>query len=105
MTYDCDGGSIMIGNESFRVQIPNGYGDGYFPVKVIDKELSGETRGFQFCGSVQGTDINIYGYDCLHNKQELEENVLKKLEPGRYGIYAKDGKIILEKWRWSYDEV
>ena len=103
MKYDCDGGSIMIGNESCRVCIPNGYGDGCFSVKVINKEFSEETKEFTFRGTVQGTDLNIYNYDCLHNKEELEENILKKLKPGRYGIYAKNGKIILEKWRWAYE--
>ena len=87
--YSADGGAIQLGNENFNCHFTNDYGDGTFSVFVInDGEMS--TKGYKFKGSVQGT-FNVYGYDCD------TETILTTLT-GRYGVYAKDGNIIIERW-------
>ena len=102
--YGCDGGTIMIGTKECRSCFPNGYGDGEFSVEVIStekqkKEFNKNYKKWNWLGTVEGNEINVYSYDCL-DQSEIEntkENILFTLS-GRYGIYRNNGKIILEKW-------
>ncbi len=101
--YDCDGGTIAIGTKECRSCFPNGYGDGCFSVEVVSTENQKKTfkeyyRNWEYVGSVEGTEINVYDYDCL-NSDELEDksHILFTLS-GRYGVYRNNGKIVLEKW-------
>ena len=101
--YDCDGGSIAIGTKECRSCFPNKYGDGCFSVKVISTEKQKKTFNehyskWRYVGSVEGTGINVYDYDCLHGDElEDESHILFTLN-GRYGVYCNNGKIILDKW-------
>lgn len=96
--YDCDGGCIMLGNASSRVCFPNGFGDGEFTVYVCDKNKK-DTKHYEFLGTVSGSVVNIYSYDCLWGDELLEaENIRYTLPEGRYAVYANSGTIILEKW-------
>ena len=100
--YDCDGGTIMIGNENSRACFPNGYGDGCFSVRVIDteeqkKKFNEDYKKWNYLGSVEGNEINVYAYDCLRDEDlKNKENILFTLS-GRYGVYYNNGKIALEK--------
>lgn len=100
-TYGCDGGTIMLGNETSRVCFPNDFGDGKFTVIVNTKKTYGEYRNheFKWLGTVEGNNIHIYNYDCLI-ESELTDNksILYTLPEGRWAVYALDGNILLELW-------
>lgn len=96
-TYTCDGGSICIGTKASRAFFPNNYGDGGFYVYTCSnlRELKGD---WMFKGAVEGTNINVYKYDCLSNEEcENHKNILFTLT-GRWGVYAQGGDIALERW-------
>ena len=98
-TYECDGGTIMIGTKESRTSLPNGYGDGEFEVSVIegeDKKEFSKSKGWQWVGAVEGENINVYSYDCLH-EDELDDSILYNLS-GRFGVYCREGDIVLERW-------
>ena len=67
-TYTCDAGSLKVGNDEFQMLIGNGYGDGCFNVTISDEQPEGD---WEFVGSFQGKNVNIYSYDCashpIHN--------------------------------------
>lgn len=93
--YEADGGEIMIGNQYFRANYPNCYGDGCFKVIVTDNnDLS--DHNYRFVGSIDG-NFNVYEYDCLHNGFDDKANILCTLN-GRYGVFAKNGNVKLVKW-------
>jgi len=101
--YDCDGGSIAIGTKECRSCFPNGYGDGCFSVEVVStkeqkKIFNEHYSNWKFVGSVEGSAINVYDYDCL-NIDELEDksHILFTLS-GIYGVYCNNGDIVLDKW-------
>ena len=79
----CDGGCLQIGNDTFNLKIPNGYGDCGFPVLICtEKEFVQDipnSRNFRWMGCAEG-EFNIYAYDC--DKDEILDTV-----KGRYGIY------------------
>lgn len=87
-----DAGGVKIGNESFRVIVPNGYGDTDENIVAIIKESDAfNNSAFEFWSTIEGENINIYDYDC-------GDTVVMKLPKGRYGIYYNDRVIILQKW-------
>lgn len=99
--YSCDGGSLMLGNKDFQVAFPNGFGDGGFPVYIggpgrrVCKEFHGDR--VRFVGSIEGK-FNVYSYDCLNGDELVDsDNILVTLN-GRYGVYACEGYMFLEKW-------
>ena len=93
--YEADGGSIMLGNSNFRACFSNFYGDGCHMVTVTADKIS--YPGYKFMGVVEGDGINVYNYDCLHDGFDEEANILCKLN-GRYGVFAKDGNIVIQRW-------
>lgn len=84
--YACDGGCLLIGNASFRFNLPNGFGDGHHRVYVSsDKnDIPKESR---WVGKIRGDAINVYNYDCYDTLDELYENVLFTLR-GEYAVYV-----------------
>lgn len=83
-----DAGSLKIGNESFSINISNGYGDGETKYAILERnELNDDMM--DFLTSVEGT-LNIYSYDC---GSHINETI-----SGRYGIYRYDGIIVFKKW-------
>jgi hypothetical protein len=100
-TYECDGGTIMLGNETSRVCIPNGYGDGAFTVEITTEKTYGKLHGYKmnWLGTVQGNNIHVYNYDCLIADELTDNNcILYTLPKGRWAVYALDGDILLELW-------
>lgn len=99
--YSADGGAICIGSGKCQSCFPNGYGDGEFTVYVIENEEERKQNNFykdwRWVGSVQGTKIRVYNYDCYSNKEELKENIVFELS-GRYGIYVNEGNVVLVNW-------
>lgn len=95
MRYSCDGGCLVIGNASCRFSVPNGYGDGEYRVCVTDDEsiIPHDSRSV---GRVEGDAINIYGYDCIDNINELCANVLLTIQ-GEYRVYVWSGDIFVLK--------
>lgn len=101
--YDCDCGSITIGTKECRSNFSNGYGDGCFSVEVISTEKQKKTFNkhyskWRYVGSVEGTGINVYDYDCLDGDELEDESHILFALSGRYGVYCNNGKIVLDKW-------
>lgn len=100
-TYSCDGGTIMLGNETSRVCLPNGYGDGEHRIEIRDiedKDYSARDN-MTWLGTVQGNNIHVYDYDCLHGEAlTSKEHILCTLVAGRWAVYCKQGNILLEQW-------
>lgn len=105
--YCCDGGTIMMGTSKCRFSIPNDYGDGTFNVYILPKDeslggfVSDITKFYDdwdWRGCVEGEDIKIYSYDCVHSEKEADEYVLTTLS-GRYHVYAEKlgGDILLKE--------
>lgn len=99
--YSCDGGSLMLGNKDFQVAFPNDYGDGRHLVyigttgRTVPDTFHGDR--VKFVGSIQG-EFNVYSYDCLEESELVDsDNILVTLN-GRYGVYACEGYMFLEKW-------
>ncbi len=84
-----DIGGLKIGNDSFSINIPNGYGDGDMYYTVLGKGCFNHDM-LDYFTSVRGTEINIYDYDC---GDEILETI-----SGRFGIYYGYGFVVLEKW-------
>ena len=100
-TYGCDGGTIMIGNETSRVCLPNGYGDGQFTVTITTKKTYGKHKNqeMEWLGTIQGNNVHIYNYDCLIESDLTDDNcILYTLPEGLWAIYALNGNILLELW-------
>lgn len=103
--YGCDGGCLAIGTKVCQMHIPNDIGDGQYSVFVYTlkddaRDVEDNDRNWKWRGTVEGTRINVYNYDCLI-PSEMSENVLCTLS-GRYAIYVSRGDIALVKWRkWS----
>lgn len=109
---EADAGSVLIGNDTTRYQVHNGYGDGlvhvYTDVTDADKREIAEHRNvdeWELEGVTHGT-THIYLYDCLYNHETgelIQEKPLATLE-GRYaiysgkGLYMKTGVVIFVKW-------
>lgn len=97
--YECDGGTIMLGNEGCRVCIPNNYGDGEFTVEISDDRDAKLVDRMDWKGTVEGDNIHIYSYDCLHGDDEEDKDyILYTLPAGRYAIYVSRGYVVLERW-------
>lgn len=80
ITYS-DIGSILLGNKDFKIAINNGYGDCDNDIYIINHNVNIEC--LKFNTTFEGTDINIYEYDCAKSEDES----LIKLS-GRYAIYS-----------------
>ena len=97
--YSCNGGTIMIGNETSRVCIPNGFGDGTFNVEIIlrGKYPNPKFNKYEFVASVVGSNLNVYACDWLNEDGLVAENVLYTLPPGDYAVYVYDGRVGIVK--------
>jgi len=84
-----DVGGLKVGNSSFNIVIPNGYGDGRTLVSLNGKGTF-NTEAFNFWGTLKGDNIGIYSYDC-------GDEVIKTIS-GNFGVFYKNGLIILEEW-------
>ena len=95
--YGCDGGTICIGTPEARACYTNDYGDGSHAVYVCGRNEKNLDR-WHFKGAIVGTDIRVFDYDCLTTEEcKDDKHVLFKLS-GRFGIYASNGTIVLERW-------
>lgn len=86
-----DAGGLKVGNDSFSVIIPNGYGDGDMYVAVVSKGCLNHDM-LNFWTVISGDKLQIYDYDC-----GTEANVINTLS-GRYGVFFGYGFVVLEKW-------
>jgi hypothetical protein len=98
-TYECDGGTIMLGNETSRISLPNDFGDGEFAVTITTKKTYGNRHKWKWRGVVEGNNIHIYKYDCLIESELTDDRaILYTLPEGRWAVYTLDGNILLELW-------
>lgn len=87
---ESEAGSVKFGNEHFTVRIPNGYGDGYTRVVVIDDVSYVNwacNKGVErmFGGSISGV-FYLYSHDCRDEvKVELDGDYLITI--GKKEIY------------------
>lgn len=91
-TYS-DVGGVKVGNDTFNVVVPNGYGDGVTRCRMVEKGTPWPSDAFTFWGCINGTDINIYEYDC-------GSDVERHLDGTRYGcFYNGTGSfVVFERW-------
>lgn len=85
-----DAGGVKIGNDSFSVIIPNGYGDTDKNIVAVIDDNSLNKTAFDFWSVVEGTNISIYEYDCGNDTVATLS--------GEYGVYVNDRVIVFEKW-------
>ncbi len=99
---EADAGSVLIGNDTMRYQVRNGYGDGLTHVytdvskeDMVALEDIHDISAWAFEGVACGT-THIYPYDCLYNTETGEltpEPPLATLE-GRYAIHSGHGECM-----------
>lgn len=85
---ESDAGGLKIGNSSFSVIIPNGYGDGTTRFAIMD-EGTFNTDMLNYFTEVTGP-FDVYDYDCGNS-------VCLSAESGKYSIYYYSGIIIFER--------
>lgn len=94
-----DAGGVLVGNETFRVLIPNGYGDGATLVGVLKDPtvVIEDSWGFRYWTSIQveeSVNIGIYDYDCSSGSLE---DIDEYLAIGSYHIYVQPQVVIFKK--------
>lgn len=86
-TYsDC--GGLKIGNDTFKSLISSNGGDGVTRYAVLE-EGSFNTEMLDYVGVIEGSEINIYDYDC--------GNDIVQTLSGKYAIYRYCGIIVFCK--------
>lgn len=96
ISYMCDGGSLMVGNETIQFFIQNGYGDGRFTATVLGPdEAKKRPENTQWYGVFSGKGLRVYHYDCGPQFGYTE------IPDGRYFAYNRtaDGNIWLVRSR------
>ena len=87
ITYS-DIGSISVGNDNFRYNIPNNYGDCENNVFIINSNKHIECLKFET--TISGDNINLYDYDCGND-------ILYTLK-GKYAVYLGIRVVAFVKW-------
>ncbi len=68
LKYSCDGGSILVGNENFQLQVLNSVGDGEYNVYVFDSLAEyyhqSKIRGELRC-TISADCMWLFKYDCI----------------------------------------
>lgn len=82
---EADRGSLVIGNDHLKINVPNGHGNCEMLVDVIDYDFD-LSMSFHLFTSISG-DFWLY------SKNEK----IKYVEEGRYSIYYKSGCILIMK--------
>lgn len=99
--YMCDGGSLLIGNETMRASFPNNFGDGEWEIRIEDEVKLINHSDYEFLGTVQGNKINIYEYDCPSTRDLTDPKCILCTLSGKYAVYASrggwDGNMLLQK--------
>lgn len=111
LSYACDGGCIMLGNNSFRAKLPNGEGDGQFKIYICETNEEFEATkddlkinqfDLDLISVIDGDSINIYGYDCHHTQADIDKSILVTIR-GRYRVYAYMGDVIFKNEIYGAD--
>lgn len=80
-----DAGSVRIQNGGFHVLIPNGHGDGYSRVAVIENRDEWNEEVLNYWSMVEG-DFAICSGDCT--------DLVAKYMSGRYHVYYGDSFVV-----------
>ena len=90
-------GSVLVGNETFAVNILNHIGDGVTRVAVVD---SGEveTRLMTFETTIHCRNVHIFFSDTANAKARSNPAEWAATLNGRYGVYVYNGIVVFEKW-------
>lgn len=91
-----DMGCVAIGNNDFKFNVNNGYGDGETYVYIFQERMEEIDNVFNFISTFQGNNINIYKQDTY------PEEPIYTLPKGRYGIYVYNGVVAIEKISNAY---
>jgi hypothetical protein len=85
-----------------RASFPNNFGDGEWEIRIEDKANSVNRNDYDFLGTVEGSKINVYEYDCSSTRDLTDPNHILCTLSGRYAVYASrggwNGDMLLEKW-------
>lgn len=85
-TYS-DAGSLKLGNSSFSILIPNGYGDGVTQYAVLGEKEWNDNL-LKFLTQVEGK-FNIFSYDCGNEVQETVR--------GKFNIFSGAGIVVFQR--------
>lgn len=85
---ESDAGGVKVGNDSFSVRIPNGFGDGITRCAVFEAQNETVTELMEYFTTIDGT-FNIYDYDC--------GTKAARTLTGRYAVYFYDGLVAFVK--------
>lgn len=85
-----DTGSVRIGNNTFSLLIPNGYGDGITRVAIFDKAEFALDHLMSYCTRFSTSGAHVYDYDC-DGGQPI------RTISGNYAVYRGYGFVALVK--------
>lgn len=83
---DSDAGSVRIGNATFTMLVPNGFGDGISRVAVFDDRDDFNADSLLTFFTIVNGAFNVYAYDCGG------EETVATLD-GKYAIYYGKGFV------------
>ena len=104
--YFCDCASLSVECGGSIIDFHNGLGDGSYKVYVFESEKEFQKwvgdnlfkKHYHFITSCYFKNAGVLNYDCLKNKDIIQdENVLFTLN-GTYAILNNDGDMYLVKW-------
>lgn len=82
-----DIGGVLIGDDNFKILIPNGYGDGQQLIVIsgrIDAKNIIKDNDLNYFTCLKSTNVNIY---------DDENKIIEALPEGEYAVYF--GKAII----------
>ena len=86
-----DFGGVFIGNENFKILIPNGYGDGHQLIVISDRIDTNniiKDNDLNYFTCLKTTKVNIY---------DDENKIIENLPEGEYAIYFGKATILFVK--------
>jgi len=86
-----DMGGVLIGDDNFKILIPNGYGDGHQLIIIGDRKnvkniIKDNDLNYFTC--LKSTTVNIY---------DDENQIIENLPEGEYAIYFGKATILFVK--------
>lgn len=86
-----DMGGVLIGDDNFKILIPNGYGDGHQLIVIsdrIDAKNIIKDNDLNYFTCLKSTNVNIY---------DDENKIFEVLPEGEYAIYFGKATILFVK--------
>ena len=92
-----ENGSVLVGNETFAVNIPNYVGDEVTRVAVVDHGEIDITNMY-FETAINCKNAHIFLHDTADRKARSNPAEWAATLNGRYGVFVYQDIIVFEKW-------